>query len=153
MSYLLATILYASAEFGKVGLAGRLHLPGILAYVRTRLSNGLVEGLHAKVRMITRRAFGFHSHEALIGMIFLCCGGIQLDPPLPTASWGESPKRSPVYLCYDELQIECFHRKWRSARIRLPRLALFDDQEESCHYLHPTVMIESEPTIAMLSNV
>lgn len=74
------------APFVKAARTIRKHLPGILAYVRTRLTNGLVEGLNAKVRMITRRAFGFHSHEALIGMIFLCCGGIQLDPPLPTAS-------------------------------------------------------------------
>lgn len=62
----------------------RKHLAGILAYIRTRLSNGLVEGLNNKIRVIARRAYGFHSHEALIAMIFLNCGGIQLDPPLPT---------------------------------------------------------------------
>jgi len=28
-------------------------------------------------------AYGFHSGEALQAMIFLCCGGVQLDPPLP----------------------------------------------------------------------
>ncbi len=32
-----------------------------------------------------RRAYGFHSHGALISMLFLCCGGIELAPPLPTA--------------------------------------------------------------------
>ncbi len=64
----------------------RRHLDGILAYVRTRLTNGLVEGINGKTRMITRRAFGFHSHQALIAMIFLNCGGIQLAPPLPTRS-------------------------------------------------------------------
>ena len=62
----------------------RKHLAGILAYIRTRLSNGLVEGLNNKIRMIARRAYGFHSHQALIAMIFLNCGGLQLDPPLPT---------------------------------------------------------------------
>ncbi len=70
--------------FVKAARTIRKHLAGILAYVQTRLSNGLVEGINAKLRMITRRAYGFHSHEALIGMIFLTCGGIQLDPPLPT---------------------------------------------------------------------
>ena len=64
----------------------RKHLPGILAYVRTRLTNGLVEGLNAKIRTIARRAYGFHSHQALIAMVFLNCGGIHLQPPLPTAS-------------------------------------------------------------------
>jgi transposase len=56
---------------------------GVLAYVRTRLTNGLVEGLNNKTRLITRRAFGFHSARALMAMIHLCCGGITLAPPLP----------------------------------------------------------------------
>jgi hypothetical protein len=33
--------------------------------------------------MIARRAFGFHSPPPLISMLYLCCGGITLDPPLP----------------------------------------------------------------------
>jgi transposase len=57
---------------------------GILAYVKTRLTNGLTEGLNNKTRLITRRAYGFHSAHALGAMIHLCCGGIRLDPPLPT---------------------------------------------------------------------
>lgn len=57
---------------------------GILAYIRTGLSNGLTEGLNNKTRLITRRAYGFHSAQALIAMIFLCCGGITLAPPLPS---------------------------------------------------------------------
>jgi transposase len=56
---------------------------GILAYTTTGLSNGLVEGLNNKIRLITRRAFGFHSAEALAAMIHLCCGGIELAPALP----------------------------------------------------------------------
>lgn len=56
------------------------HRAGILAYVRTRLNNGRVEGLNGKARTITRRAFGFHSAASLIAMLFLCCSGIQLHP-------------------------------------------------------------------------
>jgi len=33
--------------------------------------------------MIARRAFGFHGPEALIALMYLCCGGIELNPPLP----------------------------------------------------------------------
>ena len=62
----------------------RAHLPGILAYIRTRLTNGLVEGLNAKLRMITGRAYGYHSAPALIAMLFLTCGGVQLNPALPS---------------------------------------------------------------------
>jgi transposase len=66
-------------------LAGTIakHADGILAYVKTRLTNGLVEGLNNVIRLITRRAFGFHSAGALESMIQLCCGGIVLAPPLP----------------------------------------------------------------------
>jgi transposase len=56
---------------------------GVLAYVTTKLTNGLVEGFNNKLRMIARRAFGFHSADALIGMLFLCCGGVTTSPPLP----------------------------------------------------------------------
>jgi len=70
----------------------RTILPRILAYGRTRLTNGLVEGINNRLRMIARRALGFHSPEPLIAMIFLCQGGIHLDPPLPapTESQGDS---------------------------------------------------------------
>ena len=47
------------------------------------LTNGITEGFNSKLRMIARRAFGFHSACALIALLFLCCGGIQLDPRLP----------------------------------------------------------------------
>ena len=69
-----------------VKLAGTVakHAEGILAYVKTRLTNGLTEGLNNLIRLITRRAFGFHSAGALQAMIQLCCGGIVLNPPLPS---------------------------------------------------------------------
>ena len=35
---------------------------------------------NGKIRTITRRAFGFHSASALISMIFLCCGDVQVTP-------------------------------------------------------------------------
>jgi transposase len=61
----------------------RAHKAGILAYIKERETNGFVEGLNNRLRMIARRAFGFHSAKALIAMLFLCCGGIMLNPPLP----------------------------------------------------------------------
>ena len=69
--------------FQRVARTIRQHFEGIMAYFEERYTNGLTEGINGKVRMITRRAFGFHSAHALIGMIYLCCGGITLHPPLP----------------------------------------------------------------------
>ena len=68
-----------------VRVAGTLRAPfiGILAYIRHRLTNGLAEGLNNKLRVISRRAYGFHSAAALIAMLFLNSGGIELSPRLP----------------------------------------------------------------------
>lgn len=71
------------APFVRIGRTIRRHLDGIRAYIHERLTNGIVEGTNNKLRMIARRAFGFHSPAALIAMLFLCCGGIALSPPLP----------------------------------------------------------------------
>lgn len=62
----------------------RKHFAGVATYLCSRLTNGFTEGTNNMIRMITRRAFGFHSAEALSAMIFLHCGGIQLDPALPS---------------------------------------------------------------------
>jgi len=58
----------------------RNHMEGIVAYVRYRITNGLVEGLNTKARLITRRAYGFHSAEAVLAMIDLCCSGLEVKP-------------------------------------------------------------------------
>ena len=51
-----------------------------MAYVKTKLTNGRTEGLNGKIRVITRRAFGFHCVSSLIAYITLCCGGLVLSP-------------------------------------------------------------------------
>jgi hypothetical protein len=48
--------------------------------VELGVTNGIVEGFNAKIRMLSHRAFGFHSAEALIAMIYLCCSGIKIHP-------------------------------------------------------------------------
>ena len=69
--------------FIKVAATVSKYKEGILAYIRDRYNNGLVEGINNKLRMVARRAFGFHSAQALIAMLFLNCGGITLTPRLP----------------------------------------------------------------------
>ena len=57
------------------------HKAGVLAAVELGISNGRLEALNSKVRLLSHRAYGFHSADALIAMIYLCCAGIQI--PLP----------------------------------------------------------------------
>jgi transposase len=53
----------------------------ILAAVELGLSNSKLEGLNSKIRLINHRGYGHHSAAALIGMIYLCCGGITVQLP------------------------------------------------------------------------
>jgi transposase len=70
------------APFVKAARTLRAHRDGVLAAIRLGLSNGRLEGLNSRVRLISHRSFGFHSAAPLIALIYLCCGGITIDLPL-----------------------------------------------------------------------
>ena len=57
------------------------HRPAILASIEHGLSNGRVESMNTKIRLITRIAFGFKSPDALIALAMLGLGGHK--PVLP----------------------------------------------------------------------
>lgn len=57
------------------------HRRGIEAALTHGLSNGLVEAVNTKIRLLTRIAFGFRSPRALIALAMLSLGGF--CPPLP----------------------------------------------------------------------
>jgi len=59
----------------------RKHKPGVLAAIELGLSNGRLEGLNSKIRLLSHRAYGFHSADALIATIYLCCANIQINLP------------------------------------------------------------------------
>ncbi len=67
--------------FVKLARSVREHKTRIHAALIHGLSNARVESMNQKLRLIMRRAFGFHSVEALIGLAMLAHGG--LCPPLP----------------------------------------------------------------------
>lgn len=54
---------------------------GIVAAIEHGLSNARVEAINTQIRLITRRAFGFHSPDALIALAMLSLAS--LCPPLP----------------------------------------------------------------------
>jgi transposase len=57
------------------------HQTSILAAIEHGLSNGRLESVNTKIRLITRMAFGFRSPDALIALIMLNLGGHH--PTLP----------------------------------------------------------------------
>ncbi len=60
----------------------RRHRKGILNAIHLGLSNSLIEGINAGIRLIQRRAHGYADLDNLIEMIYLCHAGIAT--PLPT---------------------------------------------------------------------
>lgn len=67
--------------FVKLARSIRAHLVAIHDVLDHGLSNARLEAAATKLRLITRLAFGFHSHKPLIALAMLRLGG--LCPPLP----------------------------------------------------------------------
>ena len=67
--------------FIRLGKTIRKHRDGILAAIRLGITQGRTEALNNKVRLITRRAYGFHSAKAALALVLLTCGPITLQPP------------------------------------------------------------------------
>ena len=67
--------------FVKLAQQVAAHLSGIAAALSFGLSNARTESVNTRIRLIARRAFGYHSPEALIALALLALGG--LCPPLP----------------------------------------------------------------------
>jgi transposase len=57
------------------------HFDAIIAAVELGLSNSLLEGINAKIRLIQRSDYGFRNVDALTAAIYLCLGAIPLNLP------------------------------------------------------------------------
>jgi len=77
----LRRVMYSQIEpLKKVARMIRRHLDGVLGWVSWRISNGRLEGMNNRIRLLSHRSFGLHSAEALIALVYLCCGGLTLVP-------------------------------------------------------------------------
>lgn len=63
----------------KVARMIRNHLDGVLGWVQWQISNGPLEGMNNRIRLLSHRSFGLHSAEALISLVYLCCTGLALS--------------------------------------------------------------------------
>lgn len=84
-AYLRAWITRVSQSGIKpmVNLALKLHgyYDLIVAGLERRLSNGRLEGINTKIRVIQRRGYGHPNPAALTSMIYLCCSGMRIVLP------------------------------------------------------------------------
>jgi transposase len=67
--------------FIKLARTIRRHHTGILAAIQLGLSNGRLEELNNRIRLISHHSFGFHSATPLIALIYLCCASIAINLP------------------------------------------------------------------------
>jgi transposase len=56
----------------------REHLDGILAWTRLRMSNGALEGMNNKVKLVSHRSYGFRNDDRYIEAIYHNCGALPL---------------------------------------------------------------------------
>lgn len=66
-----------------IGLGRKIqrHRDTIEATLNHGVTNALTESINAKIRLLTRRAFGFRNVDALIALAMLCLGGYRPDLP------------------------------------------------------------------------
>ena len=67
--------------FVRLGKTIRRHRDGILSAIRLGINQGRTEALNNKVRLIVRRAYGFHTAHAALALVMLTCGPITLQLP------------------------------------------------------------------------
>ena len=61
----------------------RKNAEAILAFVDTRLTNAVAEGLNRIIRMIKNRASGFRNFDAFSDLIYLCLGDLDIPAQIP----------------------------------------------------------------------
>jgi len=72
--------MYSKIEpIKKVARMIRNHIEGVVGWVDWQISNGRLEGMNNRIRLLSHRSFGLHSAESLISLAYLCCGGIELQ--------------------------------------------------------------------------
>ena len=67
--------------FVRLGRTIRKHRDGILAARLLNLSNARAEAMNNRVKLIVRRAYGFHSANAALALVHLTCGPVTLTLP------------------------------------------------------------------------
>jgi len=71
-------------SFTALGKRLEIYFDAVINAVELGLSNALIEGINAKIRLINARGYGHHSAQTLTSMIYLCLGGLQVTLPTRT---------------------------------------------------------------------
>jgi transposase len=64
--------------FQKFARLLRAHLDGVLVWTKLRVSNGALEGMNNKVKVISHRAYGYRTPWTFMANIYHCCAALPL---------------------------------------------------------------------------
>jgi transposase len=56
----------------------RAHLDGVLVWTKLSVSNGALEGINRKVKVISHRAYGYRPTCTYIANVYHCCAALPL---------------------------------------------------------------------------
>ena len=67
--------------FVRAAATMRAHWSGIVAYIKSGISNGIAEGINSKIQLAKRRARGYANIDNFINMIYFTCGKLRFNYP------------------------------------------------------------------------
>lgn len=76
--YAIETKIQPLTEFVKTVKA---HWSGIVNYLKSRITAGVIEGINNKIQLAKRRARGYRNINNFINMIYFLCGKLRFDYP------------------------------------------------------------------------
>lgn len=53
---------------------------GVISYISHPITNATSEGINSKIRVFTKRAYGFRTEKMFENIVYLACGGLDLHP-------------------------------------------------------------------------
>lgn len=62
----------------------KAHWSGIINFIHSRISNGILEGINSKIQLAKRRARGYRNTDNFINMIYFIAGKLQFNYPHQT---------------------------------------------------------------------
>ena len=69
------------APFYKASNTIKNHWTGIVNYIKSKISNGILEGINSKVQLAKKRARGYRNIKNFINMIYLISSKLKFNYP------------------------------------------------------------------------
>ena len=76
------TLLFEAYAIIKVAKTLKAHWTGLVNFAKSKINNGILEGINSKIQLAKKRARGFRNSDNFISMIYFIAGKLKFDYPL-----------------------------------------------------------------------